>query len=54
MLRIPIIYKTDNGPPFNSNDFASLAKRLGFKHRLITPYWPRANGEVELGLLNEV
>jgi hypothetical protein len=52
MLGIPIIYKTDNGPPFNSNDFASFAKRLGFKHRLITPYWPRANGEVERCMRN--
>ena len=44
---IPSIVKSDNGPPFNGNDFCLFAKSLGFKHRKITPVWPRANGEVE-------
>ena len=48
---IPDVVKTDNGPPFNSREFQSFAQTLGFKHRKITPRWPRANGEVEL-LLN--
>ena len=44
---IPDVLKSDNGPPFNSHDFRSFAQDLGFKHRKVTPLWPRANGEVE-------
>jgi hypothetical protein len=44
---IPDVVKTDNGPPFNSREFQSFAQTLGFKHRKITPRWPRANGEVD-------
>ena len=44
---IPEIVKTDNGPPFSSKEFSQFSAYLGFKHRKITPYWPRANGEVE-------
>lgn len=44
---IPDILKSDNGPPFNSYEFKQFAEHLGFKHRRITPYWPRANGEAE-------
>lgn len=38
-----LIYKTDNGSPFQSHHFAELAKKCGFEHRRITPYCPRAN-----------
>jgi transposase InsO family protein len=44
---IPEILKSDNGPPFNGEEFKNFANHLGFKHRKITPYWPRANGEAE-------
>lgn len=44
---IPIELKSDNGPPFNSEDFTNFAKELGFRHRKITPYWPQANAEAE-------
>ena len=48
---IPSVVKTDNGPPFNSKDFDTefkkLSSYLGFKHRKVTPEWPRANGEAE-------
>ena len=44
---IPDELKTDNGPPFQSYEFAQLADYLGFHHRRITPLWPRANGEAE-------
>ena len=44
---VPDVLKSDNGPPFNGEEFAKFAKHLGFKHRKITPYWPRANGEAE-------
>ena len=39
--------KTDNGPAFKSHELVQFAQYLGFKHRKITPLWPRANGEVE-------
>ncbi|CAB3977432.1 Transposon Ty3-I Gag-Pol poly [Paramuricea clavata] len=44
---IPKVVKSDNGPPFNSAEFANFASFLGFLHRKVTPYWPLANGEVE-------
>lgn len=43
----PRVVRTDNGPPFNGDEFAKFAQILGFKHRKVTPFWPRANGEVE-------
>lgn len=44
---IPDVLKSDNGPPFNGYEFKNFSEYLGFKHRRITPYWPRANGEAE-------
>ena len=52
MLGIPDIVKTDNGSPFQSHRFREFAQKLGFKHRRITPYWPRANGEAERFMQN--
>ena len=44
---IPLVLKSDNGPRFSSVDFSNMCGYFGIKHHLITPYWPRANGEVE-------
>ncbi|XP_022797858.1 uncharacterized protein K02A2.6-like [Stylophora pistillata] len=44
---IPYVLKSDNGPPFNGHEFKNFSDYLGFKHRRIIPYWPRANGEAE-------
>ena len=44
---IPDVVKTDNGPPFNGNQFQTFSKDFGFHHRKITPLWPEANGEAE-------
>ncbi|XP_046841052.1 uncharacterized protein K02A2.6-like [Xenia sp. Carnegie-2017] len=44
---IPDTIRSDNGPPFNSKEFYEFSKYLGFKHRKVTPYWPRANGKVK-------
>ena len=44
---IPDVLKSDNGPPFNGHEFKDFSDYQGFKHRRITPYWPRANGEAE-------
>ena len=41
------IVKSDNGPPFNSQQFKQFSNELGFHHRKITPLWPMANAEVE-------
>ena len=43
----PDIYKSDNGPPFFSWEFAQFADEYDFKHQKSTPYWPRANGDAE-------
>lgn len=47
LFGIPEELKTDNGPPFQSFEFKQFAEQLGFKHRRITPLWPKANGEAE-------
>ena len=47
VLGAPVIYKTDNGSPFQSHAFREYAKKWGFKHRRVTPEWPRANGKAE-------
>ncbi|XP_041471791.1 uncharacterized protein K02A2.6-like [Lytechinus variegatus] len=47
MFGVPEVVRSDNGPPYNSIEFAKFAHYVGFSHRKITPRWPRANGEVE-------
>ena len=44
---MPDVIKTDNGSPFNSIAFETYAENSGFKHRRITPLWPRANAQAE-------
>ena len=39
---------SDNGPPYNSENFRKFAKQMGFKHRKCTPENPQANGLVEV------
>ncbi|XP_074629575.1 uncharacterized protein LOC141887198 [Acropora palmata] len=39
--------KSDNGPPFQSRQFAEYAKAQGLRHRKTTPSHPEANGEAE-------
>ena len=41
------IIKSNNGPPFNSNNIRLYMKENGIKHQRITPLWPQANSEVE-------
>ena len=33
---IPVVVRTDNGPPFNGKEFAAYARRMGFNHRTVT------------------
>ena len=42
---IPKVLKSDNEPPFNGSGFRNFAEYLGFRHRKITPLWPKANAE---------
>ena len=44
---IPRILKSDNGPPFNSQDFKVFMQEYGINHRRVTPLWPQANSEAE-------
>lgn len=48
--------KTNNGPPFQSQELADYLTSLGIKHRRITPHWPQANGDIErfMRTLNKV
>ena len=38
---------SDNGPPFNSREFAHFAKSWEFKHRTISPGNSKSNGKIE-------
>ena len=44
---IPNILRSDNGPPFQSEEFTQFSKWMGFKHVKVTPCTPWANGLVE-------
>ncbi|KAK3752978.1 hypothetical protein QZH41_005134 [Actinostola sp. cb2023] len=39
--------ESDNGPPFNSKEFATFAEEEGFHDHKVTPCHARANGEAE-------
>ena len=47
MFGIPEECRSDNGPPFQSREFAEYAKTQGYRHRKITPLHAEANGEAE-------
>jgi hypothetical protein len=44
---IPNVIKTDNGPPFNVEEYRNYAKTLGIKLEFSTPLWPKGNAEAE-------
>ncbi|PFX21298.1 Retrovirus-related Pol polyprotein [Stylophora pistillata] len=46
-LGIPLILGSDNGPPFNGQEFRNFSTYLGFTHEHKTPKNPQANGEAE-------
>ncbi|XP_014670181.1 PREDICTED: uncharacterized protein K02A2.6-like [Priapulus caudatus] len=45
---VPKTIKSDNGPQFVSSVFKDFLSQNGIGHRRTTPYWPRANGQVEV------
>ncbi|XP_028417604.1 uncharacterized protein K02A2.6-like [Dendronephthya gigantea] len=44
---IPDTLKTDNGPPFNGEEYRRYVRALGIKVLYSTPYWPQGNSEAE-------
>ena len=44
---IPDTIISDNGPPFNGDDYARYLKTLGIQAKFSTPYWPQGNATVE-------
>ena len=44
---IPMIVKSDNGPPFNADEYERYLKALGIEPDNATPTWPQENAEVE-------
>ena len=45
--RAPETLMSDNGPPFNSKDFADFANAYGFEHVTSSPGYPKSNGKAE-------
>lgn len=44
---LPDLLRTDNGPQFSSEEFASFCSDLGIEHRTSSPVYPQSNGEAE-------
>ena len=44
---VPNTLRSDNGPNPVSAEMEEYLDEMGIKHRLTTPLWPRANGQVE-------
>ena len=44
---IPQVFGSDNGPPYQSHEFAAYCKYMGIRHQRATPYWPRGNAKCE-------
>lgn len=44
---LPETVRSDNGPPFTSNEFVAFLDYLAIDHKRGIPYWPSSNGEVE-------
>ncbi|XP_037515497.1 uncharacterized protein K02A2.6-like [Rhipicephalus sanguineus] len=44
---IPQDVRSDNGPPFSSQEFAAFAASYGFNHATSSPHYAQSNGEAE-------
>ena len=44
---IPDVIISDNGPPFNGDEYARYLKALGIQAKFSTPYWLQGNATVE-------
>jgi len=47
---VPHTLRCDNGPPFDSREFAEFAKTWGFKITTSSPVYPQSNGLAESGV----
>ena len=47
MHGIPAILRSDNGPPFNEEEYSHYLQTLGIKAEWSTPKWPRGNATIE-------
>ena len=41
---VPAVIMTDNGPPFNGEEFQCFAKEFDFKHQTSSPHFHQSNG----------
>jgi transposase InsO family protein len=44
---IPHTFKSDNGPPFNGNEFKTYLTKLDVTHEISRPEWPQGNSVAE-------
>ena len=44
---IPVTVQSDNGPPFNSDEFCTFAEEYGFQLTTSSPEYAQSNGKVE-------
>ena len=44
---LPEILRSDNGPQYNSDEFATYMKEHGIRHVTSNPYYPQSNGQAE-------
>jgi transposase InsO family protein len=44
---LPCQVKSDNGPPFNGNEFKTYLTKLGVTHETSRPEWPQGNSVAE-------
>ena len=44
---IPMEFVSDNGPPYNSEEFANFAREYEFELRKSSPTFPQSNGRAE-------
>ncbi|XP_068226846.1 uncharacterized protein [Palaemon carinicauda] len=44
---VPVLLKTDGGPQFAASALRRFLSRWGVKHRITSPYNPKANGQAE-------
>ena len=44
---VPAIVMTDNGPPFNGEEFKRFAREFNFKHQTSSPHFHQSNGFIQ-------
>ena len=44
---VPSVVMTDNGPPFNGEEFKRFAREFDFKHQTSSPHFHQSNGFIE-------